>query len=441
MEKTKTLSFTLQSALAVLLIAGTSLGSDRETVLHNFTGTNGLSPYAALVADAAGNLYGTTVNGGTYNQGTVFELTPSSTGGWQGKVLYTFTGAGDGGWPYANLILDSQGNLYGTADLGGITCGPLGSAGCGLVFRLSPGSNGSWTENVLYAFTGGSDGAGPLGGLIFDKSGNLYGTTSFGGYITIGNPPCIVGCGVAFRLTPAVSGSWTETVLHAFGEGSDLSMPYAAMLFDAAGNLYGTANTGGAYAAGGIFELSPSSGGSWTETVLYSFTDGSDGAWPQSPLLFDGSGSLYGAALGGGNDTACPGGCGVIFKLSPSAHGWRESVIHTFSGGSDGALPVSIVFDSAGNLYGAADAGGSTNCPYGGCGTIFKLTKGSKGGWIEGTLHEFTGLRDGGVPYGGVILDAAGDVYGTTSMGGYVNANTCPSGCGNVFELLPKASE
>ena len=293
--------------------------SGTETVLYSFTGgSDGAYPYAGLIADSAGNLYGTTFGGGASYAGTVFKLSPSGTE----TVLHSFAWS-DGALPYGGLIADSAGNLYGTTWNGG-------SGSCGTVFKLSP----SGTETVLYSFTCGIDGAYPYAGLIADGAGNLYGTTSGGGASY---------AGTAFKLSP----SGTETVLYSFTGGTDGGHPYAGLIADGGGNLYGTTGGGGALNAGTVFKLSPSG----TETVLYSFACSADGASPYAGLIADSAGNLYGTSLGG-----CAASNGTVFKVTPSG----MTVLYSFTGGADGALPYAgLIADSAGNLYGTTYSGGT----------------------------------------------------------------------------------
>src|ERR1019366_2789841 len=325
-------------------------------------GTDGNYPYAGLIFDAAGNLYGTTVQGGTYNYGTVFELTPAAGGGWTEKVLHNFNYNGtDGAYPYAGLIFDAVGNLYGTTDGGGTY-----SYGTG--FEVTPEAGGVWTEKVLHNFNyNGTDGANPYAGLIFDVVGNLYGTTQGGGTYSYGT---------VFELTPAAGGVWTEKVLHNFNNnGTDGAYPYAGLIFDAARNLYGTTEVGGTHNDGTVFELTPAGGGSWTEKVLHNFNNnGTDGADPRAGLIFDAAGNLYGTTYVG--DTY---NYGAVFELTPAGGGsWTEKVLHNFNNnGTDGAWPYAgLIFDAAGNLYGTTAGGGT----YGGGGG-FGVTPPAGGGW------------------------------------------------------------
>ena len=348
-----------------------SSGGWTETILYAFQGSStGYSPFAGLIFDQAGNLYGTTRLGGTDDFGTVFELSPNSNGGWTETILYSFHGAPDGQEPQG-LIFDGSGNLYGTTLVGGeLTCNDGTIFPCGTVFELRPNGSGGWTETVIYSFPSNSEGFSPNPGLIFDTSGNLYGTTSQGG---------TDGYGIAFELSPNGSGGWTKTTLYNFQGGSDGATPQVGLIFDDNGNLYGTASEGGggqcgAPGCGTAFELSPNGSGGWTESLLYSFQGVNDGATPSSGLIFDKNGNLYGTA---GNAGA--GNHGVVFELSPGSGGaWTESVLHSFQG-SDGAFPLlGLILDQDGNLYGTTDYGGdgpcSDNSLYG-CGVAYEVLR------------------------------------------------------------------
>ena len=427
----------LRVALAivtVLLFATTSWAND-EKVLHSFgRGTDGGNPTAGLIFDADGNLYGTTAYGGihgnncAYGCGTVFELSPGEDGGWTEKVLHSFNGT-DGTMPGASLVFDAAGNLYGTTSGGG-TYAPFGT-----VFELSPNGRGGWTEKVLHNFDNGTDGAFP-DGLIWDAAGNLYGTASGGGIHPDG--------GTAFELSPNEDGSWTETVLHSFGGGTDGVNPAAGLIFDAAGNLYGTTSSGGIhcvpFGCGTVFELSPREDGGWTETVLHSFGLGTDGTYPHARPVFDAAGNLYGTTSSGGIH-GCIGGsnsCGTLFELSPKeGRGWTETVLHNFGNGTDGFSPAgNLILDAVGNLYGITQYGGIHTCDYQPvCGTVFELSPREDGGWTETVLHSFGRGNDGQAPNGSLIWDAAGNLYGTTIAGG-IHDNCAYGTCGTVFEIM-----
>ncbi len=386
-----------------------------ENVLYNFTGgSDGSLPYAGLIFDSVGNLYGTTYEGGANGAGTVFELTPSN-GGWTETVLYNFctqSNCSDGDDPLGSLIFDSAGNLYGTTSGGG-------THQYGTIFILRP-SAGSWAETVLYSFQGGTDGEFPVAGVTLDNAGNLYGTTEYGG---------VSNYGTVFELNT----SGNETVLYSFIDGTDGAFPYAGVILDAAGNLYGTTISGGnggyqgcgsgyGQGCGTVFMLKPSEGGSWTESILYSFSWGTGPVLPYSGLIFDYAGNLYGTATLFGNGFLGGG----VFELTYSNGSWTEKVLYNFTGGSDGGNPYAgLAFDSAGNLYGTTQGGGAN-----GDGTVFKLGS-SNGEWTETVLHSFAG-SDGCEPYAGVIFDAIGNLYGTTSQ-----SSGCPSADsgGVVFEI------
>jgi uncharacterized repeat protein (TIGR03803 family) len=298
--------------------------------------------------------------------------------------------------------------LYGETVVGG-------PADSGTIFELSPNSTGGWTEAILYAFKGAPDGREPSGGLAFDASGNLYGTTFYGGTGNAENCIPILGCGTVFELSPMAGSGWTETVLYNFTASADGNWPSCSLVFDTSGNLYGTASNGGDYGAGTVLRLSPSSGG-WTLAVLYSFTDASgEGQRPEAGLLFDHLGNLYGTTA------YSVGGNGAVFELSPPSTGtvWQETVLHSFTN-ADGYLPDSgLIMDRWGSLYGTSRGLGF------GPATAFKLNH-SSAGWTFGVLHNLPG--DSWAP---LIRDAAGNLYGTTQNGGQ------RAGSGTVFELSP----
>lgn len=383
------------------LLPSPLLAADVEKVLYSFTSSDGSVPYPALIFDAKGNLYGTTLVGGASGAGTVFELTPSN-GKWTEKVLYSFNGQ-DGAEPVASLIFDAKGNLYGTTSGGGAN-------GAGTVFELTS-SKGTWTEKMLYSFNG-QDGAEPEGGVIFDAKGNLYGTTTQGG---------TYDDGTVFELTPS-NGKWTEKVLHSFNpNGRDALFPEAAVISDSKGNLYGTTYGGGTYGAGAVFELTPGSKDTWTAKVLHSFNfNGKDGIVSEAPLIFDAKGNLYGTTTAGGTYDE-----GTVFELTPSNGKWTEKVLHSFNHNSGGSvLFAGLTFDAKGNLYGSTYAGGAYSY-----GTVFELMPGTGGKWTEQVLHSFDpSTGDGLLSTAGVAFDKKGNLYGTTYEGG-------ASGNGIVFEI------
>src|SRR5271165_2985890 len=362
----------------LLLVTAACAAAAQESVIYSF-GQYADGRYSAStpIFDAAGNLYGTSSQGGLPGEpyfntnGTVYELSPGTGGTWTETVLYNFgTVAGDGANPSGSLTFDAAGNLYGTAATGG-------AHSVGIVFELSPGAGpgGAWTEKVLYSFQGGApDGANPERvTLVWDAKGNLYGTTKFGGAYGSGTTG-----GTVFELSPGTGGAWTEKLLYSFGSGTDAAEPVAGVTLDAAGNLFGTTLYGGIYGGGTVYELSPAAGGTWTEKVLHSFNqDGTDGKNPYDPVVLDSQGNVYGTTYGGG---AYPNYFGIVFELSPSASGeWTEQVLHTFTGDPYGAAPVpdgdfpygGLVFDAAGNLYGTTSGGGTNS--FGLYGTVFEI--------------------------------------------------------------------
>jgi len=397
------------------------------TVLFTFAITDGENPYAGLVFDSAGNLYGTTYFGGTNAVGSVFKMSPLGNA-WKETMIYSFGPASTSSYYSANpssLIVDSKGNLYGTAENGG-------ASQFGSVFELSPQPGGAWSETDLFSFQVVD--AKPLGGVIFDSAGRLYGVTLAGG---------THGLGSIFQLAQDSSGTWQMTVIHDFtGYPSDGAHPAAGLIFDSAGNLYGTTERGGSgvctsksitEGCGTVFELSYVAG-AWKETVVYSFqgTPGNDGANPTANLIFDASGNLYGTTFNGGlqnyncYDAIYFDGCGTVFKLSPSNGAWSETVLYEF-GRFDGSTPSGgLVMDKSGNLYGMTSYYGS----YGG-GTLYKLAPATGGDWTKSVLHNFGTGTDGYYPQGSLIQDSAGNLYGTTYGGGI------RYGQGTVFELTP----
>lgn len=343
-------------------------------------------------------------------------------------MLYAFSAGNDGANPYAGLIFDAEGNLYGTTFNGG------GANNGGTVFKLSPNGDGTWGESVLYSFCAlakCSDGAQPSAGVIFDAAGNLYGTTAIGGNSADKCNDNNASYGVVYELTPHTGGSWSESVLYNFTGGSDGGMPFASLIFDPAGNLYGTAMYGGGGSCltgvqpgcGVVFELTPNGGGSWTERVLYGFPEGRDGAYPGSPLIFDSKGNLYGTTDYGGYFRKNRFGWGVVFELTPNSNGsWTETVLHKFAG-TQGINPNGLIFDAAGNLWGTSENGGYE------FGTVFKLTRNAIGGWTETVVEAFRDHQQAN-PRAGLISDGVGDLYGTTYGDGTKTF-------GSVFEITP----
>jgi len=417
----------------------------------------------------------------------VFALTLLTTHAVQAQtfsVIYNLIGGTDGEYPDAGVTVGPSGVLYGTAVFGG-------TGGAGTVFKLRQ-VNSSWVFSPLYEFTGGSDGARPIGGVVIGPNGALYGTTQYGGYMG-GDCGSGGGCGVAYELRPAATFCrsvlcyWNETVLHAFtGTGDDGIYPgYENLAFDQAGNIYGTTSKGGnggncgPGACGTVFELIPS-GGEWTESIIHNFS-GTDGDQPEAGVVLDAAGNVYGTTLYGGTGTECNDNCGTVYQLMPSNGRWVESVLVNFDG-AGGSYPYGgLIINQSGSLYGTTTSGGPPGCQGFGCGVVYKLapsdggftysvpysfssycfslgglamdaagnvfgvcnTGGANGaGWIFELmscsqacsvvdLHDFSG-SDGLNPYGGPALDANGNLYGTTQYGGTGN---CDDGCGVVWEV------
>jgi uncharacterized repeat protein (TIGR03803 family) len=361
--------------------------------VHNFTGgSDGGGPLNGFTSDGAGNLYGTTSSGGTSNHGVVFRLTQSGVE----TVLYNFKDGTDGAYPQGALVRDKAGNFYGTT-LGG------GATSTGTVFGISTKGK----EEVLYSFSGGTDGASPEAGLALDAAGNLYGTTTAGG---------ANGNGTVFKLTaPNKGAKWTETVLYNFGAAPDGATPVAGVTFDKAGNLYGTTSAGGAYGLGTIFQLIPSASG-WTENILHEFQDGDDGAVPFAGLISDKAGNFYGAAGEGGT-----GGGGTVFELTPANGGWTLTVLYSQSGWNVSGTFRNLLLDASGNLYGTTHCDGAPEA-----GTVYELTP-AGGSWTYTLLYTFTGGTDGLYSFSNLVFEE-GKLYGTTNEGGTDDA-------GVVFEV------
>ena len=395
--------------ITLVLASGASAQTKFKTLYKFKDGKDGNQPIAGVVFDNAGNLYGTTQLGGSYGHGIVFQLKPNTSGGWEKKVLHSFTGK-DGSNPYADLMVDARGNLYGTTIFGGK--GVCNGRGCGVAFELISSANGSWKEKALSYFSG-NVGVNPASGLIFDAMGNLYGTTTDWSY-------SYTGPGTVFKLTPNSDGTWTKSTLHTFDD-TDGYNPSVGLIFDPVGDLYGTTDFGGANGEGVVFQLAPNSDGSWTENVLYSFTGGSDGWRPQGRPVRDSAGNLYGVTTFGGQAD-----CGVVWELTPNSEGtWTESTAHAFTGGKDGCNPwgTSLVLDGMGNVYGTTNSGGTQ-----GCGVVFKLTP-SNGAWKETLIHTFAN-HPGCDSFSSLIFDTAGNLYGTTGGDGGTTF-------GSVFEITP----
>jgi uncharacterized repeat protein (TIGR03803 family) len=437
----KTTTYSQVIGLAVTLVAVTfslavSVQAQTENVIFSFPGGYaGENPWGPVILDSAGNLYGTTPFGGACC-GTVFRVSPTSTG-WTETVLRSFNDGTYGAEVSPGVILDAAGNLYGTTINGGDLSVSCQGPGCGVVFELSSTASGPWAERVLHKFTGGADGGEPFGALAMDAAGNLYGTAQIGGNLTACTSGIGNGCGVAFKLTHTATG-WRYSVLRMF-QGKNGKYPNNGVILDSAGNLYGTTQGGGSNASGVVFQLTPTATGQWSENVLLNFT--TEGT-PVVGVVMDAAGNLYGSAqqFGGG----CPqqGPCGAVFELSPSGGSWTETIVHTFTGESngDGAYPEYLTL-AGGNIYGTTNHGGGSStdtCTLnGGCGTFFELTP-SSSGWNESYVYSFNAGSDGNSPNSGVAVDASGNIFGTTYEGGTGTNTACSGGgCGTVYEIKP----
>jgi len=390
------------------------------TVIHSFAGADGANPYAGLTMDASGNLYGTTHYMGAYGAGNVFRLKHYS-GGWVLATLYNFTGGNDGSQPTAGVTIGRDGTLYGTTQLGGpYQCGQVG-VNCGVVYNLRPPATAprsavySWNETVLWNFTGGADGGYPNGELIFDQAGNIYGTDGWGGYEGYGNG------GAVFELTPS-GGTWMETTLYSPTNNGEGQTPSGGVILDNSGNMYGVFTGGGSNGGGAVYELSPSGSG-WSMQYLYAFSGQNGGAAAVGGLIFDPLDNLYGATAAGGVHSG-----GMVFQLTPDSSGWIFNLLYSFPSPTcttGGCGPQDrLMMDAAGNLYGTSWGGGAY-----GFGSVFRLSP-SGSAWTYTSLHDFTGGSDGANPKSNVVPDAQGNLYGTAAYGGI-------NGDGVVWEITP----
>jgi uncharacterized repeat protein (TIGR03803 family) len=402
-------------AVAVVVLFGTTYASPASyKALYNFSNTNA-NPSSGLVVDADGNAYGTTFNGGGLNQsGTIYELSPTT--GYH--LLYRFSPDGSFGKnPQGNLVFDSSGNLYGTTVYGGSNKSACHNQGCGVIFKLSPSSNnGLWVETVLYSFCSQSQCSDGAN----PQAGVVFDSQGnlYGTTKAGGNQGCQEagpGCGTVFELSQNSSDSWGETVLYDFSNPGDGELPMSGVIWDATGNLYSTTSAGGGGNGGTVFELSPV-GSLWDETILYDFDGGSaDGALVLAGVCFDTLGNLYGTTAQGGMF-----GLGTVYQLTAgSSGGWIEAVLHSFGAGNDGAEPESsLVLDSLGNIYGTTFAGGQVGCDGRGCGTVFRLNFTDGGQWVESQFRFPNSGSAGSQPNSQLALDTNGDVVGTTTKGG-----------------------
>ncbi len=381
-------------ATLLLLSAGKQAAAQHETILYSFDGSGG-NPAAALVFDASGNFYGTTAR-------TIFEMTPQTGGTWAEDNIYSTVGIQN---VEGSPVFGPGGNIYS------VTQGVIGQ---NLVFELTPSTGGTWTETTLYTFPDTTThGYQPYGAPTFDSAGNIFSTAYSGGAYGDANSG-----GTVYELSPKAGGGWSQRVIHSFGNGTDGSLPYSGVTLDSAGNIYGTTTAGGSGGFGTVFELVRQPGGAYREKILHTFSGGVDGANPYCGLIFDSAGNLYGTAAGGGAF-----GLGVAYELIPQTNGsWKEKSLHSFGNGTDGAGPYNygtLTFDPAGNLYGTTFFGGTLSG-----GTAFELSPQTGGGWAERTLHNFGATGDGTNSLAGLAFDASGNLYGTTQGGGTFEEGT-----------------
>jgi len=387
-------------AMALIFVSTTANFANAQTftLLHMFTGSpDGANPFGGLVADRNGNYYGTTEYGGVHNYGSIFELSPPalSGGAWTEAVIWSFAGGADGSYPSFQLVMDGGGRLYGETQGGGSA-----ACGCGTVFELAPPkeSGGNWAKRVIYTLTSGDH---PYGGVILDSGGSVYGTQVHGGTF---------GLGQAFKLSPNANRSFTETTLYNFGAThADSKQPFGPLNMDSSGNLYGVSLYGGMRNLGTVYRLTPpaSGTGSWSNSILRTFIGGASGCSPEGNLILDSLGRLYGTATGCGGVADN----GVIFQLTPPTGSgpWVESVLHTFGATDGGGAYPSLSLDTKAEVfYGTSYYGGLY-------GVVFKLAPPAAAGeaWSESVLHTFTGGVDGAGPLGPIVWDANGVLYGT----------------------------
>jgi len=397
----------------------------QETVLHSFGGPDGAGPLSGVMADAAGDFYGTTVFGGPAGLGNVFKLTPNGSS-YRERVLYNFRGGSDGDKPSGGLAADQKGALYGVTFGANNKC----FGGCGTVFKLTLNES-AYKKHTLYRFGPAPDANQPVGGPVLDKRGAVYGVTQFGG---------ASNHGAVFKLTPGKSG-YTESVIYSFPGGAGGYLPQAGLAIDNNGSLFGTTYYGGTGSCSGgcgtVFKLTLGKS-AYTESVIYSFADDSDGVQPFAPLTIDEStGTVYGTTQYGGSHFL-----GTVFKLTPSGSGYSESLIHQIAGDAEGILPeCQLLLQANGVLFGTTSDGGLRNKDEEAYGTVFQLTP-SGADYTYKLLYTFRKPLRGTGPQGGLISDASGVLYGTTRSGGtktkcYDGGVGGTLGCGVVFKLVP----
>jgi uncharacterized repeat protein (TIGR03803 family) len=457
---TQYLAMRLSTALVVSLsLTLVAFAQSNEQILYSLQGgTDGSIPEGRIVFDSDGNLYGATNEGGASQCGMVYQLSPPLIFGspWTETAIYSFRckANGDAAYPLGGLAIDDAGNLYGTTAYGGAGNCLLSGAlmGCGTIFELSPPpkQGGEWTESIIYSFpTDAKEGYVPWGDLVFDSKGNLYGATQFGGGHGTYCNGYYVYCGAVYELSPPSQQGdpWTERVLHGFsgvtpaevmGDGAN---PNGDLILDSAGNVYGTTFFGGftvglckkpkgSLGCGTVFELSPpgAPGGDWTEAILHRF-DCKDGDNPAASVTADEEGNLYGTTYGG------PGPYGMAFRLNKPTNSqqvWTETALYLFGANNNGWNPgAGLTFDSIGRLYGTAIG---TYPPY--HGEIYRLAETNPNGSFDiDVFYDFAGSTNGGNPYGPLIFDQAGNIYGITQAGG--TGTACLGGCGTIYEISP----
>jgi uncharacterized repeat protein (TIGR03803 family) len=407
--------YTLAQFVLMLLVPGT-LAASSEKIIFALppNGSGGTTPTGGLISDAAGNLYGTTAAGGTSGHGAVFKLSLAN-GTWKEDLLYSFKGGAiDGSDPESALLLDAAGNLYGTTAGGG-------ASNNGTVFRLATDGAGGWAETVLHTFNGTDGGLPILAPLVADAGGNLYGVTQ--GYCYRGT----CANGTVFELSLRPNGSWGMKVLHSFGH---IGLPSAGVIFDKAGNLYGTTSNGGPQncaaglaGCGTIYKLARGAT-SWTFTNIHTFSY-ADGAYPMGNLIMDGAGNLFGTTGGGGGTN----NGGVAFRLSPTKTGWKETLLHAFGAAGDGQEPSSLVLDASGNLYGSVPLSTDTNFNLQN-GYVFKLSHQASGTWSESVLYRFPQVNFAPFPNSNLIWNKA-----RTALMGTIGPYSDPAGA--VYKVIP----
>lgn len=376
-------------------LSPTSSGWNYSTIYSFTDESDGTAPHAPVI-DQKGNLYTVTqtVERMPTSPEVLFELSPASGGKWVGSVVHDFPSSTDGYNPLSSLVRDSKGHLYGTTVAGG-------AYGWGAVYELAPNGT-TWEEKVIYSFRHRADGSSPTAGLALDTAGNLYGATSAGG-----SANCPAGCGTIFKLSAGTGGTWSFSVLHMFQNGRDGSYPSTAVTLDAAGNVYGV-STGGTTPAGLAFKLTPVAKGEWPMSIVYEFSS-TTGGGPTSALAPDAHGNFYGVTCCGGT-----AGYGIIYELTPTSNGpWTETILYNVTSSQWRSMGT-LALDQAGNVYGTMNGGGTSAS----MGSVFSLQNGGQG-WNFSTLYNFTGGTDGQSPFGGVVLDSEGNLYGVSSTSVY----------------------